>query len=169
MMAKKGTHEQRMADWQGERSQSRTSRTVDPDSLVGRRQDRTAAGLELSGPLLGMGFWCEGNYNWMEEEEDFARVVAGLDYTFGGGTYVMLEGLFNGRAEDSTPYPAHDWLANLLYGEPVGPGWIMLGVREDLSALSNGSFYLFGSPDESLLLKHRLDIAIAQNADLTLY
>ena len=34
MMAKKGTHEQRMADWQGERSQSRTSRTVDPDSLA---------------------------------------------------------------------------------------------------------------------------------------
>ncbi|MCK4303011.1 MAG: hypothetical protein KAY24_02095 [Candidatus Eisenbacteria sp.] len=145
------------------------STSVDPDSLRPRHQDRTALGLDFSGGFLGMGIWSEGNYNFMEAEDDFLRVVAGVDYTFCSGHYVMLEGLLNTRAERRNPYPLHDWMAYLLYAEPVGPGWVTFGLRQDLSALTSASLYVFGSPDASFTINPRIDVSVAQNADLTIY
>ena len=140
-----------------------------PTLLQPRRQHRQALGLEFTGSLLGLGVWMEGNYNWMQVEEDFARVVAGFDYTFTSGLYVMAEGLYNGRAAKDTPYPTSAWLANLAYGEPVGPGWLMLGARHDVSMLTTASLYAFVSPDDTYLINPRLTISIAQNADATLF
>jgi hypothetical protein len=45
----------------------------------------------------------------------------------------------------------------------------MFGVRKDVSDLAMGSFYLFATPEGSLVLNPRLDISIAQNADLVLF
>ncbi len=145
------------------------STSLDPTFLMPRTQRREALGLEFTGSLLGLGIWMEGNYNWMESEDDFARVVGGFDYTFENGLYVMAEGFYNGRAEEETPYPISDWLANLLYGEPVGPGWLMLGTRYDITMLTTASLYAFVSPDETYMINPRLTISIAQNADATLF
>jgi len=145
------------------------STSLDTGTFAPITQRRRAAGLEFSGQLLGLGVWLEGNYNSMESEQNFTRAVFGTDYTFGNGLYVMAEGLYNGRAEAGAPYPSHDWLANLMFGEPVGRWWILGGLKQDISDLAAGSFYLFSSPDGSAMLNPRLDVSIAQNADLTVF
>ncbi len=145
------------------------STSFDAATLFPVTQRRRAAGLEFSGELLGLGVWMEGNYNSMELEENFTRIAAGFDYTLEGGTYLMAEGLYNGRAEFGSPYPTHDWLANLIYGEPIGRWWILGGLRTDISELAQGSMYMFTSPDGSAMLNPRLDVSIAQNADLVVF
>lgn len=132
-------------------------------------QTRDAAGLMLTGSLLGTGVWFEGNYNWMEREDDFIRAVAGIDYTLENGLYLMAEGFYNGRGEEEPPYTINAWLDNLLYGEPVGRGWLMLGTRYDLTMLSQVALYGFVTPDGSSLINPRLMVSIAQNADLVLF
>jgi hypothetical protein len=57
----------------------------------------------------------------------------------------------------------------LIYGEPIGRWWILGGLREDLSELAQGSIYVFTSPDGSAMLNPRLDVSIAQNADLVVF
>ena len=145
------------------------STALDATTLAPLTQRRRAAGIEFSGELLGLGAWMEGNYNSMELEDNFARFVFGFDYTLTDGTYFLVEGLYNGRAESGSPYPTHDWLANLLYGEPVGCWWFVGGTRRDLTDLIQSSFYLFASPDGTAMLNPRLDVSIAQNADLVVF
>ncbi len=142
---------------------------MDPLTFMPYTQRRRAGGLEISGELLGLGVWLEGNYNWVGREDDFARLVAGFDYTLDDGTYLMAEALYNGRSESDTPYPAHDWLANVYHGEPVGPGWMLLGARRDLSALVQGGFYTFVAPDGSVVLNPRIDASLFQNIDLVFF
>lgn len=145
------------------------STSVDLATMRPLEQRREALGLELSGPLLGLGFWVEGNYNWMEREDDFLRAVSGVDYTFGSGLYVMVEGLVNMRAEWEPPYPIQDWLSSVFYGEPVGRGWVLGGVTKDLTALSTGSIYLFAAYDGSVMVNPRLSWSVAQNAEAELF
>lgn len=145
------------------------SLSFDPLTLMPRSQVRYALGGEFSGALLGLGTWVEGNYNFMESEDEFVRVVGGLDYTFTNGTYVFTEALFNMRGSHSAPYEASDWLANVFYGEPMGYGWLVTGIRKDLSGLTDGEAYVFASPDGSFLFNPRLTISIAQNADATIF
>ncbi|MDP8238291.1 MAG: hypothetical protein P9X24_04295 [Candidatus Hatepunaea meridiana] len=146
------------------------STSLDPETYNTRYQDRQAVGLDFSGGLLGLGVWFEGNYNQMEIENDFTRAVAGIDYTLENGLYMMFEGLYDGRADsDKTPYPVVDWLENIYFGEPVTRYRFLSGVRKDLTDLVNGSLYLFGGMDGSMVLNPRIDASIAQNADLTLF
>jgi hypothetical protein len=145
------------------------STSVDSISLQQRLQRRYAVGIEVSGALLGLGAWVEGNHNWMRDEDDFVRIVAGLDYTFPGGFYVISEGLLNTRGADKTPYPLQNWLAGILYGEPVGPGWLLMGAQRNVTDLAEGAAYLYLSPDGSVLFNPRVDISIAQNADATVF
>ncbi len=145
------------------------STSLNPTTFAPITQRRRAAGLEFSGELLGLGVWLEGNYNVMEAEQDFTRAVLGLDYTFPSGLYVIAEGLYNERAEAGSPYPAHDWLANLMYGEPIGRCWILSGVRKYVTDLTMGSLYLFTSPDGSAMFNPRVDVSVAQNADLVVF
>jgi hypothetical protein len=145
------------------------STALDPATLLPYTQRRRAVGVDLSGELLGLGVWLEGNYNWMERESGFTRVTVGADYTLDNGTYLVAEALYSGRATSHSPYPAHDWLANVFYGEPIGRGWLMTGVRHDVSALVLGSGYLFLSPDGSVLVNPRVDVSLAQDVDLVVF
>jgi hypothetical protein len=145
------------------------STSLDPTTFLTRAQRREAIGLELTGSMLGLGVWVEGNYNQMETEENFLRAVGGLDYTLPGGLYLLYERLYNERAAADTPYPVGDWLANLSYGEPVGQGWHLLGLRKDLTDLSAGSLYVFVANDGSFVLNPRLDLSVAQDADLIVF
>lgn len=139
------------------------------DSMDSPGQRRRALGLELSGSLLGLGLWAEGNYNQMKVEDGFVRVIAGLDYTFASGLYVMTEGLLNGRGETGPPYPVEDWLAGIAFGEPVGQSMILTGIKHDLSALVSGSLYCFSGVDGGFMINPRVDWSIAQNADITVF
>jgi hypothetical protein len=149
--------------------QVQDSTGLDRTTLLPRHQQRRAVGFDVSGSVAGLGVWMEGNQNFMEEERDFLRIVVGLDYTAENGTYLMAEALFNGRAERRKPYPMEDWLSSLLSGEPVGPWWILTGARRDITALSSIELFLFSAPDGSFALNPRLEISVAQNAELTIY
>ncbi len=132
-------------------------------------QKRRALGLEFTGSLFGLGLWFEGNYNVMETEDDFLRAAIGFDYTLNNGLYFMAETLINQRAETATPYPVHDWLAYLAYGEPISSQWYLVGLGKDIGDLTRGGLYFFATPDGSFVLNPRLDISIAQNADLIIF
>ncbi len=136
------------------------------------RQRRKALGLEFTGSLFGLGLWFEGNYNFMESEDDFLRAAVGFDYTLNNGLYFMAETLINRRASRWTKmsgYPVHDWLAYLSHGEPISNQWYLVGLGKDIGDLSNGGLYFFATPDGSFVLNPRLDISIAQNADLVIF
>jgi len=136
------------------------------------RQRRKALGLEFTGSLFGLGLWFEGNYNFMESEDDFLRAAIGFDYTLNNGLYIMAETLINRRASKWTQasgYPVHDWLAYLAHGEPISDQWYLVGLGKDIGDLSNGGLYFFATPDGSFVLNPRLDISIAQNADLVIF
>ncbi len=145
------------------------STSFNPSTMMPVTQRRKALGLEFTGSLLGLGLWFEGNWNIMEEEEDFLRAAIGFDYTLNNGLYVMAETLINGRAEPGLPYPVHDWLAYLSYGEPISDQWYLVGLMKDIGDLSNGGLYFFATPDGSYVLNPRLDFSIAQNADLVIF
>ncbi len=145
------------------------SSSVSAINYMTRIQNREALGLEFSGALLGMGFWAEGNYNFMEREDDFLRVVSGLDYTTEGGVYLMAEVMYNGRGEEDSPYSVEGWLANMFYGEPVTAGWGLFGIRKDLTSLTIGSMNCFVSRDGTAILNPRVEYSLAQNADLVLF
>ncbi len=151
------------------RTMDRDSYQDDSGDYQPRSQRRYAAGWEFSGGLLGLGVWCEGNYNWMAEEDDFIRAIAGIDYTLHSGIYLMVEGLWSERGEEKPPYPTADWMAYLWSGEPLGRSRLMLGIRKGLTGLTEAGLYLFGSEDGSFVLNPRLDFSIAQNANLTLF
>jgi len=145
------------------------STSVSPVNYSQITQTRQAVGFEFSGSIFGPGVWFEGNINFMEKEDDFFRGAFGIDYTLENGLYMMAEVLVNTRSEDSTPYPVEDWMSNVLYGEPVGSGWTLLGIRHDISSLTSGSLYAFISNDGSMMFNPRLTISIAQNADATIF
>ena len=145
------------------------STSLYPVSIQARHQLRRAVGLDFSGGLFGLGVWFEGNYNFMNCEDDFIRAVAGCDYTLENGLYMIFEGLYNERAEDKTPYPALDWLESIVYGEPVSRYRFLAGVKKDITDLVSGSLYWFGGTDGSMVINPRLDVSIAQNADLALF
>ncbi len=145
------------------------STALRPSTLEPYTQRRHAVGVGLSGELLGLGVWLEGNWNALDDEADFVRAVLGIDYTLNDGTYLLAEALYNGRSPADAPYPLHDWLANVLYGEPVGSGWMLAGVRRDLSDLVLGSLYVFVALDGSFVVNPRIDASLAQNLDLVVF
>jgi len=149
--------------------QVRDSVAMDQETFVQIGQQRRAVGFEASGPFLGLGIWIEGNYNVMEQEDDFLRVITGLDHTLEGGMHVMVEGLYNGRGSSDAPYDAAAWLSYLISGEPLAKYQVMAGLSTDLAELMKGSLYAFGCSDGSYLFNPRIDYSIAQNADLTFY
>lgn len=131
-------------------------------------QRRYALGGDFAGSLLGVGVWFEGNMNWMEEEDDFIRALAGIDYTLPEGWYVQVEGFYNGRGEVA-PFSAASLLESLLFGEPPGRGWVMAGTRKEFGLLTSAMLYAFAAPDGSVMVNPRVRISIAQNADLLVF
>ncbi|MFC2150204.1 hypothetical protein ACFLQV_01745 [Calditrichota bacterium] len=145
------------------------STSLIPVDLTPFHQDRNSVGFEFSGSLFGPGIWLEGNFNDMELEDDFIRAVLGMDYTLDNGVYIMWEALYNGRGENEAPYSATSWMGSIMFGEPVTQQRHMFGLRKSLTDLSEGSLYSFIGADGTYLFSPRLDVSIAQNADLVLF
>lgn len=139
------------------------------DPVIPFVQSRKALGVELNGTVLGLGTWLEGNYNWMEYEDDFLRVLVGSDYTLINGLYMMAELLYNGRGTSTSPYTPEDWLSYILAGEPLGEYLGMVGIKKDMTSLVDVSGYIFINADGTCMLNPRLDFSVAQNTDLTVF
>ncbi len=96
---------------------------LDPaDAAVYSR--RHLLGIEITGEIGGMGVWAEAAFNMMRRDvwqglekigrPDWIEAMAGLSYTFRGGTMVMAEYLYNSRGgEDSDAYTLTQWFAYL--------------------------------------------------------
>jgi hypothetical protein len=85
---------------------------------------RHLLGLEITGEIGGMGVWAEAAFNMMRRDSwqglekvgrpDWIEAMAGLSYTFRGGTMVMAEYLYSSRGgKDSGAYTLTRWLAYL--------------------------------------------------------
>jgi hypothetical protein len=97
--------------------------TLDPaDAAVYSR--RHLLGVEITGEIGGMGVWAEAAFNMMRRDSwqglekigrpDWIEAMAGLSYTFRGGTMIMAEYLYNSRGgEDSDAYTLTHWFAYL--------------------------------------------------------
>lgn len=57
--------------------------------------DRSLMGGALVGEIAGVGIWTEGAWNQLDGDEDYYEIVAGTDYTFENGLYILLEYLYN--------------------------------------------------------------------------
>jgi len=80
-------------------------------SPPGISERRRLGGFEFVGELLGLGVWFEGAYNFMEISDDFYEFLAGTDYTFESGLYVLFEYQRNERGKTNyEDYNINDWL-----------------------------------------------------------
>ncbi len=143
--------------------------SIDASTFEIVTQNRSAFGLDINGTLFEMGIWMEGNFNVMEKENDFSRIVTGIDYTLENGIYLIIECLYDGRSDNSKSYKTKDWMEYIQSGEPISRYRFMAGARQMLFELVEGGVYVFGGTDGSFLFNPRFDISIAQNADLTLF
>ena len=64
-------------------------------SLSIQKDERTLFGGAIVGELFEAGVWIEGAWNKLEDQDDFAEVVIGTDYTFENGLYIIMEYLRN--------------------------------------------------------------------------
>jgi len=90
-------------------------RLTDFYSAFVRDERRRLAGFEFVGQLFGLGVWGEGAYNFMEISDDFYEFMAGGDYTFESGLYVLFEYHRNERGKSNyEDYDINDWLRYYL-------------------------------------------------------
>ncbi len=83
-------------------------------------------GGSVSGELFGLGVWLEGAYTFPEDEKkeianknNYPQVVAGLDYTFQNGLYLLGE--YYRNEQGAWSYKDYQW-ARLRRGEITNPG-----------------------------------------------
>ncbi len=74
---------------------SRTNFDVEEFSINEIVNERTLFGGAMEGELFGIGLRAEGAWNAMENQDDFAEIVLGADYTFKNGLYIIMEYLHN--------------------------------------------------------------------------
>ncbi|MBN1482743.1 hypothetical protein EH223_12210 [candidate division KSB1 bacterium] len=91
---------------------------ADPNAALSRYQ-RHMLGGDLVGELLGLGVWAEGGYTFIDLREgmglkdmhNFWELVAGLDYTFNSGLYLMGEFYRNTLLPDHwEDYTLNHWM-----------------------------------------------------------
>jgi hypothetical protein len=128
---------------------------------------RLTVGGDVTGEILGFGVWAEGT--WSDHAGvQWVEATVGGNYTFGDGTYVMVEGFVNGRGESADPYPASAWLARLAgdrrtLGEVLLYGVVSRPVR-DLWTVGVAALRNLG--DRSMVVIPSVAYSFAQNVDL---
>ena len=136
-----------------------------PTSLTGYSAPYSAAGggnqFQASGPCSGTAF------THTQAGSDYLRATLNADYTFTGGTYIVVETHYNGAgASDKANY---DYLA-LLSGTVFNLGrWYGAGIlARSLTPLINLSGYgLLNLTDGSGLFGPGLTWSLAENLELT--
>ncbi len=75
---------------------SRTNFDFAKFSITELINERTLFGGAVEGELFGVGLRAEGAWNNMINQDDFAEIIIGSDYTFKNGLYILMEYLYNG-------------------------------------------------------------------------
>ncbi len=137
-------------------------------------QEHLLAGVDLTRPLGGAGWWLEAGQvlagaagGQRDPEQDYFRAVTGLDYTLSDGTYLFLEYHFSGAGtSDPAGYlgqfsrtPYRHGAVYLLGRHYLGSGF----SRQVTPLLTLGNQVLVNLNDGSLFVAPNFDYSLAQN------
>ncbi|HEC77901.1 MAG TPA: hypothetical protein ENI34_02010 [candidate division WOR-3 bacterium] len=146
--------------------------TTDFYTFQSATEERTMLGADFVGELLGCGVWGEGVYNVMADEgENSYECLAGGDYTFKNGFYIMFEYHHNSIAKDDYHnYDLNDWMRYIT-------GEVKTISRDQLYGLTQypitdlttvGSMFIFSISDQSVVLVPMINSSLFENIDLAL-
>jgi hypothetical protein len=149
--------------------------TQDFYSFAENKENRQLAGLDISGSLWGIGLRSESAYNFSAGHnggKDFGRYVAGIDYTFDNGLYLMAEYYYNGKGKnDYKEYNINDWMNSFgAYAENLGRQnlYIGQGFPPITDNLTWTNFMLLNLSDKSGIIYPWFDLNLGDNSVLTL-
>jgi hypothetical protein len=129
-------------------------------------------GGDIVGELLGLGLWGEGIYTILENNDNNTyEFLAGGDYTFEGGFYVMLEYHHNSSAKsDHAEYDLNDWM-RYLTGETktIDRDQVYGLIHYPLTDyLTIGSMGILSITDQSAAIIPMVDYSMFENLDIAL-
>lgn len=135
-------------------------------------QERRMIGGDIVGELLGLGVWAEGMYTFMEYQDDnFYEFLAGADYTFEGGLYIMSEYHHNSRAQfDYQRYTLNDWMRYITGESKTLSRDQMYGLLQYplMDFVTIGSMGIFSISDQTAAIIPMVNYSMFENVDLTL-
>ena len=134
-------------------------------------ETRRMFGGSLSGELLGLGVWTEGGFNAMENSDDFTEVIAGTDYTFDSGTYVMGEVYYNsGCPEKATDYSLTDWMRYFSAEQKsINRYQVYLLLQHPVSDQTQAGMSIVAAGDGSVVLLPTLTTTPYENLEVLAY
>ncbi len=152
----------------GRKQQERT----DYSTLIQSSERRDMVGFDLNGETLGIGCWTENARNFMQESSDYWENLAGGDYTFSSGWYVMAEYYHNGRGKkDYDCYTIYDWMRYFtLETKTLARDQAYLYSIYPVTDLINaGASIVYAISDNSMLLIPTAEYSITNDLTLTLF
>ncbi|MFN2395286.1 MAG: hypothetical protein ABR597_06315 [Bacteroidales bacterium] len=146
----------------------------DLQAIAGYYKNRSALGMGWAGNIGGAGFKGEATWFYDLQETNGNRnnnlvAATGLDYMFGGGTFAVLEFLYNGGYK-----PMENMF--LMLDQPLSPDNIMfseyaitMSLQHPFSPIFSGSLALMALPDqESFFLMPQASWSLVTNLDLNI-
>jgi len=134
-------------------------------------ENRQMLGGDVSGSIAGVGIWGEAAYNIMESRSDYGQYVAGADYTFMNGLYLMAEYYYNDLGETSSDnYTFDQWVLMLSEdAENMGKNYIYVGQMYPIADLINWSnYFMLNLNDGSGMIFPWVDFSLGDNVELNL-
>jgi len=147
----------------------KTQESLDYINFLSLSEKRRLWGADLSGEIFGLGVWVEGAYNSMKISEDFGQYLAGTDYTFENGLYLIGEYYRNGLGKsERDDYTFTDWMRLLSSdGENLGQDYLYAGEMYPATELLNWSNYLIlNINDKSGMLFPWFDYSLNDNTEI---
>jgi hypothetical protein len=145
---------------------------TDYNTLVQTSERRDMLGFDLNGEILGIGCWIENARDFMQESSDYWENLAGVDYTFSSGWYVMAEYYHNGQGKkDYDRYTLNDWMRYFtLETKTLARDQAYLHSFYPVTDLINaGASIVYAISDNSMLLIPTAEYSITNNLTCTLF
>ncbi|MCK4656282.1 MAG: hypothetical protein KAT85_04600 [candidate division Zixibacteria bacterium] len=145
---------------------------TDYNTLMHTSERRDMLGFDLNGEILGVGCWTENARNFMRKSSDYWENLAGIDYTFSSGWYVMAEYYHNGRGKkDYDRYTLYDWMRYFtLETKTLARDQAYLYSIYPVTDLINaGASIVCAISDNSMLLIPTAEYSITNNLTCTLF
>jgi hypothetical protein len=145
-------------------------KTTDFYTFLSKEQRRRMLGGDIVGQLIGMGFWAEGMYSFLEEDDDFYEFLLGTDYTFDNGIYTMLEYHYNSLAKSHHEnYDLNDWMRFFVGETKTIPHQEIYGlISYPLTDMLNiGTSVIAGAGEWSAAVVPMIQYSLFQNVELT--
>ncbi|UCH63552.1 MAG: hypothetical protein JSU77_03655 [Fidelibacterota bacterium] len=133
--------------------------------------ERKLIGGAAVGELLGVGLWTEGAWNELDDGEDFAEYLIGLDHTFDFQTYLLVEYFHNGSGvADKGSLQISDYL-NYMGGltHSLMQDYVFVVVNHPLAdVLSLGLLGFANLNDHSCAVAPQLEWSAFENVNISL-